>query len=210
MNSDFKEEDKVQSPRFSLKRLEEMHPHQTLVYLGIVGILVIFTFLLIAFGFSIDKALTAKEFPIAFAFSTVCILLSSLSLNKAVDYVLKEELENANYWFTISLLLGCSFGATQFLGWGQLTTSGIFLNTGIMGAYFYLLSGLHLLHLVGGILFMLKQFLLVKSISKDPVKALVFVTNPYELLKLKLLKTYWHFMDGLWVIIFLAFLGSIL
>lgn len=210
MSQRFKEQNKTKPPRFSIERLEQMHPHQTLVYLAIVGIVVIFSFLCIAFWFSMDRQLTANEFPISFVISTVFIVASSFTINKAFGYVQSEELELAMQWLWTSLILGATFGVTQVIGWEQLRSTGIFLDTGIMGAYFYLISGLHLLHVLGGLIFMLKQTIDIQKLSKDAVKTLVFVTNPYELLKFKLLKTYWHFMDGIWVVIFFLFLLSIL
>lgn len=210
MSSKYKESQKAPSSPFSIKKLEEMHPHQTLVYLGIIGSCVIFSFLSIAFWFSVDKQLTSDEFPISFVISTIFILISSLSVNRAFELVKKEELEMATQWWWVSFILGVTFGVTQVIGWEQLQSTGVFLSGGVMGAYFYLISGLHLLHILGGLIFMLKQTLEVQNVSKDAVKALVFVTNPYEVLKLRLLKTYWHFMDGIWFIVFSLFLLSIL
>ncbi len=209
MSPQFSAEEKEQSSRFNLKHIEEMHPHQTLVYLGIVGIVIIFSFLLLAFWFSGNHEITPQQFPVGFVASTLVIIGSSFTVHQALGKAKNEELSSSTQWWQASLVLGTTFGLTQLAGWGELFALGVFLKSGVTSAYFYLLSGLHLLHIIGGIIFMSLQTIRMANTVKDPVKSLVFVTNPYEMMRLKLLAVYWHFMDALWLLIFSSFVLSI-
>jgi len=90
----------------------------------------------------------------------------------------------------------------------ELYHSGIKLNN-IAGAYLYVISGLHLLHLLVGV-FVLAWFALsALNKNNDPVKLLIFESDPFSKMKVELLATYWHFVDGLWIYIYLFFVFNI-
>ncbi|MCS7005257.1 MAG: cytochrome c oxidase subunit 3 [Cytophagales bacterium] len=191
-------------------QLESMHAHQMLLYLFIIGIGLLFSVLLVAFTFTRLRlqGFEYKQFPVAFIISTLLIMSSSWFLRKSRKAFESEKIEQVKHLLGITLLLGISFCATQFLGWLELQKSGIFLIGKASGAYLYLISGLHALHLIGGIIFLFLEYRTVLQMLKDPVKYLILITSPYEKLKIKMLCQYWHFLDALWIFLFVYFLIS--
>lgn len=195
----------------TLEKIERLHPHKMLLYLAIFGSSLIFLFMIIAFTASsnhpiLQDGATPLELPKAFIFSTLVLMLSSYFVSRFMRAFEQEEMKKLRNMLGITVMLGFIFTISQYWGWHQLEGAGHGLSGISSGAYLYIISGLHILHLVGAMFFMTHQFIRVSSIANDPVKTLITVTNPYHKMKLEMLSTYWHFMDGLWVALFLYFL----
>lgn len=136
------------------------------------------------------------EMPQMFWVSTAMILISSVTMNTAVTAVKKDNLKQATSFLGITLTLGILFGISQYLGWRSLYANGIYFagsESNAAGSLMYLLSALHLLHVVAGLIFL--AVVLVKS-SKGKF-------GSGNMLGVKLCAIYWHFLDGLWVYLFL-------
>jgi len=73
----------------------------------------------------------------------------------------------------------------------------------------YFISGMHLLHLAVGVALLLWFALKALDKGNDPVKLLLFESDPVNKMKVGLLCTYWHFVDGLWIYIYLFFVFNI-
>jgi cytochrome c oxidase subunit 3 len=95
---------------------------------------------------------------------------------------------------------------SQIAGWREMAINGIAFQGGGSGTYIYLISALHSVHLLGGFVYL--SYILLKTLhaSLNPIRTLVFIRNPYRRQQLNMLCTYWHFMDILWVGIYLVFL----
>lgn len=193
----------------TFERIEKLHPHKMLLYLAMFGTSLIFVFMLIAFTATHNGAVEgAPEFrmPKAFIFSTMVLLFSSYYVSRFLRAYRNEEMKKLRNLIGITVMLGFVFTLSQYWGWHELDVSGYSLTGLSSGAYLYVISGLHILHLVGGIFFMTYQFIRISRVANDPVKSLIMVTNPYHKIKLEMLTTYWHFMDLLWVGLFTYFL----
>lgn len=129
--------------------------------------------------------------------STALILGSSVTIEIA-RRKLKDAL-NGPYakWLFITVLLGAGFVVAQVLAWRQLARQGIYLVSNPHSSFFYLLTGAHAVHLLGGLMGL--TFLWVRSHRQ--------VTEPVLLGKRKAatdaVTIYWHFMDALWIYLFL-------
>lgn len=88
-------------------------------------------------------------------------------------------------WLLITLALGLAFLAGQFIVWRQLAASGVYLRTNAHSAFFFLLTGVHGLHVLGGL------------------AALAWAAITASRRKLEVGALYWHFMGGLWAYLFL-------
>jgi cytochrome c oxidase subunit III len=121
--------------------------------------------------------------PAVLPFNTVVLLASSITIERA-------RRARTPGWLLMTLALGAVFVAGQFVAWGQLSAAGIYLGTNPHASFFYLLTGLHALHLVGGI----------AALGYVVVRMRAAVTYPGRALDVTAL--YWHFMDGLWVYLF--------
>jgi cytochrome c oxidase subunit III len=176
-----------------------------MLIVGIVGI--VFLFLMLSLLYVLRKSAAdwvSFHIPLVFWISTSMILLSSITLRQA-NICFKQEHFRQYRWLTgITLALGMLFICTQLMGWWQLTQEGIGMKTPA-GAFLYMLTGLHILHIVGGIIFLLIAF--VHAMKRPQyVDSFVYSVNPPTQLRLQLGTLYWHFVDGLWIYLFLFLL----
>lgn len=197
----------------TFEKIEKLHPHKMLLFLAMFGSSLIFIFMLVAFTATYTTPAAAEAppglvMPKAFIFSTLVLLVSSYFASRFMRAYEKESLKKLRNLLGITILLGFIFTLSQYWGWHQLEQKGYDLQGLSSGAYLYIISGLHILHLVAGIFFMTYEFIHVSRISRDGVRSLIMVTNPYEKIRLQMLSTYWHFMDLLWIGMFLYFLFS--
>ncbi len=95
-------------------------------------------------------------------------------------------------WLGITVVLGAGFLAGQLLAWAQLRHLGIFVSTNPSSSFFYVLTGTHGLHLLGGVLAL--AYAGTTSLLRKPLVTRFLVVDVTAL--------YWHFMDFLWIYIF--------
>lgn len=205
-----KEKEKLNLRKEAFKKMEQMHPHEVLVYVSMVGSAVIFLFTIMAF--TVSKPPQAEffkfEFPKSFIISTFVLLISSFTVTRVIPEFEKDNLEGIKKWLGISFLLGLVFSCLQITGWKELEGYNILFTGERSGAYLYVISGLHVIHMVGIMGYLLYLLLEANKTSNDVVKHLVYSTNPYQKVKFKLLSNCWHFVDAVWIVIFFYFLFS--
>ena len=205
-----KEKERLNLRKEAFKKMEQMHPHEVLVYVSMVGSAVIFLFTIVAF--TISKPPQAEffkfEFPKSFIISTFILLISSFTVTRVIPEFEKDNLEGVKKWLGITFLLGLVFSCLQFTGWKELGAYNILFTGERSGAYLYVISGLHVIHMVGIMGYLLYLLLEANKTSNDVVKHLVYSTNPYQKVKFKLLSSCWHFVDAVWIVIFFYFLFS--
>jgi cytochrome c oxidase subunit III len=196
------------TPEISLFNLiEKQHPFLTMLYLAMVGSGVIFLLLLVGFTNSLEKFDTRLFFmPKPFLVSTIMILISSYFAQKAWQDFHIDEAKSLRQNLIYLLLMGFIFSISQFLGWRDLINQGLVWSGKATISYLYVLTGLHILHLVGGLVFVSVQVMHYKKACNDGVQALIIFSNKYEKMKMQMLKNYWHFLDVLWIVIFLYLL----
>jgi cytochrome c oxidase subunit III len=115
----------------------------------------------------------------------------------AVRYRREGAIALFRRWWTVTIALGLLFVAGQFMVWRQLAAQGVFLATNPSSSFFYVLTGLHGLHLLGGIGALLYVAYRRWQRSRIP-----------QTTAASLAAIYWHFMDGLWVFLLaLLYLG---
>jgi len=205
-----KEKEKLNLRKEAFKKMEQMHPHEVLVYVSMVGSAVIFLFTIMAF--TVSKPPQAEffkfEFPKSFIISTFVLLISSFTVTRVIPEFEKDNLEGIKKWLGITFLLGLVFSCLQITGWKELEGYNILFTGERSGAYLYVISGLHVIHMVGIMGYLLYLLLEANKTSNDVVKHLVYSTNPYQKVKFNLLSNCWHFVDAVWIVIFFYFLFS--
>ena len=95
-------------------------------------------------------------------------------------------------WLGITFVLGAGFLVGQLLAWEQMRHLGIFVSTNPSSSFFYVLTGAHGLHLLGGVLAL--AYAGLTSLLRKPLATRFLVVDVTAL--------YWHFMDFLWIYIF--------
>ncbi|MGH9879925.1 MAG: cytochrome c oxidase subunit 3 [Pyrinomonadaceae bacterium] len=127
--------------------------------------------------------------------STALILISSVTFETArrkLKYSLRRDYLR---WLLLTAALGVAFLVTQLAAWRQLVRQGVHLATHPHGAFFYLLAATHGVHLLGGLLVVM--YLIVRSRRSENDQ-----TQAKTLAAIDAATLYWHFMDGLWIYLF--------
>ena len=104
--------------------------------------------------------------------------------------------------------LGILFMGFQVLGWIELTDKGINFTGLPSGSFLYVLSGIHVIHLFGAMVFAVILLRELRKIEQDAIRKLVWTKNPFEKLRIRLFTVYWQFMDAIWLVLFLLFVLS--
>lgn len=192
------------------------HPLKNMVYFIIAGICMLFFILMAAFGFSrAEHFFAGHQFPRAFLISTVVIFISSFFMERVRNAFDREDGKSLLNNLLIALGLALVFFVLQFIGWRDLWASKITIygvdgipgDTGTpSGAFLFVISGLHLLHLVGGLIFLFLSMFKVVNVSSDDVRAVFYFSDRLERVRLEMLAKYWHFLGGLWFLLFIYFL----
>ena len=185
--------------------IKRREPFQFMLWLGIAGSVMAFTILLTVYLIRQTRSdWKVAPLPTYFLISTAIIVLSSITLHVANNAFRKDAYGQYRLMMGATIASGFIFVILQFLGWKQLIESGMSMANNISSAFIYLLSGLHILHIVGGIFILTWAF--VESLKNlSYVDSFVYSVNPPNQLKIKLITIYWHFVDVLWLYLF-AFL----
>jgi cytochrome c oxidase subunit 3 len=132
------------------------------------------------------------EMPGVLWLNTGIILASSVTMEMARRALRLNQYSKFNRWLLATMLLGVAFLVGQLYAWRQLVEQGIYVNNNPHSSFFYVLTSLHGIHLLGGVI------------------ALAFVTAGALRLRIgfkkravvNVVSTYWHFMDALWIYLF--------
>ena len=174
-----------------------------MVWLGIASSVMIFTILLAAYIIRrTGPGWVNVKLPGVFLISTGVIMLSSFTLRNAIQAFRHERFANYRANLITTLVLGALFMLLQGLGWRHMIREGIVLSGNPAGGFIYIISGLHLLHILLGLIFL--SIMLAEALRRRPyVDSFVYSVNPPNLLKIKLITLYWHFVDILWIGLFI-------
>lgn len=180
--------------------------HRFTMWLGLISICMAFGGLTSAYivrkgaGNWVDFSM-----PVSFYTSTILILISSATMHVAHISNKKGHANMTIFGLLVTIVLGLLFAFYQIQGWQALTNSGIYLDGNPSGSFFYVITGMHAIHLAGGIFFLFVA--LLKSFFKFKFKkeAQLVQSPKGNSLKVRtdLLGIYWHFMDILWVYLFI-------
>jgi cytochrome c oxidase subunit III len=195
------EKTELKSESRGLRKAEIRKTHRKaakpLLYIGIISIVMLFAGLTSAYVVRADNGnwLIFQLPPIAIV-STAIIVTSSLSMLVAQRAIKKDNYRLTSAALMVTFLLGMAFFFTQLEAWKQLTAQGVYFvgkYSNASGSFLYLIALVHLLHMAGGLVALGVSF--TKSLLKKYSSA--------DYLGLELTAIYWHFLDLLWVYLFL-------
>ena len=133
--------------------------------------------------------------------NTAILLISSATLTRARALLQREAIRESLRWLAITGLLGLLFLLGQYGAWRELVTRGIYLHTNPHSSFFYLLTAAHGIHVLGGLLAL--GYVALRGWRRR----LILIGAPDRLRHYGALvgatALYWHFMDGLWVYLFI-------
>jgi cytochrome c oxidase subunit III len=161
------------------------------VFLAVVGSL--FALFISAYAMRMDVAdWRPMPIPRLLWFNTGVLVLSSIALQWAVYASRKGHDEGMLLGLMAGAVAAVVFLIGQLLAWRQLTAAGYLLTTNPANAFFYLITAVHGLHLLGGLV----------VLSRTAARAWVGTAVPQLRLSVELCAVYWHFLLLVWVVLF--------
>ncbi|MGR3810852.1 cytochrome c oxidase subunit 3 [Jiulongibacter sp. NS-SX5] len=139
---------------------------------------------------------TEFEMPPIFYWSTLVLLVSSVFMFLAQRAARADAFSKLKMFITITFGFGIAFLVMQYIGWQELQETGIYLKGNPSGSFLYILTGLHGFHLITGLV------VLITSL----IAAFKMNIHSKSLVKIEVCSTYWHFLDILWIYLFVFLL----
>lgn len=175
-------------------KLKSVNAKKFALWLFIVSICMLFAGLTSAYIVKkSDGRWLQFDMPDMFLYSTLVLVLSSIAMHwtylKAKDNSLKE----VKIGITATAAIAVVFFYMQYLSWVKLVAQDVFLVGNPSGSFVYIFSGLHLAHLIGGLVFLLVVFL----------DTMNYKVHSKSMLAIEMCTTYWHFLGGLWIYLYL-------
>ena len=172
--------------------------YRTGVWMAMAAIVMLFaaftSALVVRKGLSNDWVATAL--PRVLWLNTAVLIASSVTFEFSRRSLAGDPSFSArrfSRWLYVTLALGLAFIAGQLIAWRELASRGVYLATNPSSSFFYLLTGAHGLHLLGGIVALFYVALRARQLALAPAKRVVVDVTAI----------YWHFMDALWIYILL-------
>jgi cytochrome c oxidase subunit 3 len=170
------------------------------MWVALASILMMFTALSSAY---VVRAASANDWiplamPRVLLLSTALILISSVTLEAARRKLKAASQGGYTRWLLMTVLLGVGFLASQLVAWKQLARQGVYLTSNPHSSFFYLLTATHGVHLLGGLLALV--FLLARTQRQAKRAA---AAGARRQAAADAVTIYWHFMDALWIYLFL-------
>lgn len=191
-----------------ISKVEKFHPYKTFLFFGLLGSTVVFLTITFLYITTINKqpVTHALVFPKAFTISTLLLLFSSYTISRSLKAFKEDSFDNLLKSVISTLCLALLFCVSQFFGWKSLYDAGFFVSSQVGVSYLYILTGLHLVHVITGIGFLIFVAFTAYNKSQDMVDSLIYFSDKNQQTKLELIGIFWHFVDFLWLCMFLMFL----
>lgn len=135
--------------------------------------------------------------PTIFIYSTVIIILSSITMHFAFRAAKAIDLSKQRLWLTLTILLGIGFFVLQYNAWMLLAESGVyFINQNASQSFIYVFVWAHQLHILAGLIVLANA--LFKANKRQQAYKNTF--------RMELASIFWHFLDILWIYIYVFLL----
>jgi cytochrome c oxidase subunit 3/cytochrome o ubiquinol oxidase subunit 3 len=158
----------------------------------------IFTIFVVAYLFYAGKSVagpTPADVLRAPVFLTICLLSSSLTIHAGVTALKKGNVPTFARWWLVTLALGAVFLAGTAVEWRRLIyVDGLTLQSNLFGTTYFSLVGLHALHVTAGLV----------GLTLGSMLALLGHVTPFHASRSDVFSLYWHFVDAVWVVVFLV------
>jgi cytochrome c oxidase subunit 3 len=179
---------------------KRIHPHKFSLWIGMASILMMFAGFTSAYIVKRGDGTNWLEFslPPVFWYSTAVILLSSLTIFLAGKAFRDRNMPRYRSLITLTAILGVLFTVLQWSGFKYLQNHGVKLvgsNSNPAASFLGVITGVHMLHVLGGVVVLIVMFLRAYNSSK----------KSYSNVPIEVASTYWHFVDAIWIYLFVFF-----
>ncbi len=131
--------------------------------------------------------------PFKVLFNSIFLLVSSVWIVFAIKAMRKGKMGAFIFWWALTVVCGAEFLVGTGMEWyGLIVNDGVWMGTNLFGSCFYTLVGFHAFHVTMGLI----------VLTLILVLALIGKVHPRNVEKVDLVSWYWHFVDGIWVVVF--------
>ena len=176
------------------KEMISMHPQKFGLWLFMASVLMLFAAFTSAYIVRQGEGNWLEfDLPPLLSYTTVVIVLSSISLHWSYLAAKKDNLKQVKSGVVITAILGAIFLVGQVTAWGQLVEANVFFVGNPAGSFLYILTGIHGLHLVSAVIFLI--FILIATFKYE--------IHSKNMARMDMCVTYWHFLGALWIYLFI-------
>lgn len=185
----------------SFQEVERFEPNKSKVFTWFLLTIVLMTFSVLIAAYiviSTNKALEWTPFdglPIPVWISTILILASSLTLYIAQKAIYKNDQPQAKKWLLATTVLGATFISSQLLAWLELARRGVYVQSNQYAGFFYILTVVHAVHVIGGI--MALGAIVLRTWQPDNSSEGIERRKTLA----QVVGWYWHFIGALWLVL---------
>ena len=176
---------------------KKIHPYKFTLWVAMGSIVMMFAGFTSAYIVKRNQAnWQGFDLPAIFYYSTAVIVLSSVTMIIAVRKFRERRMDIYRQMFFLTALLGLVFIAMQWIGFQTLQNNGIRLigaGSNVSGSFLAVIAGVHMAHVLGGVIALL--IMLRRAFSSK--------TKIYSKVGVEVAATYWHFVDLLWIYLFI-------
>lgn len=166
------------------------------VFLAVAGCL--FSLMIAAYFMRMDSPdWRTLPMPAILWFNTLALVASSVAIQMAQFAASRGQHERLRGWLAVSGILAATFLLGQIVAWSELVASGLYASDNPAYAFFYLLTGVHALHLIGGLVALVRTTV---NAWKLPL-SVALKTN------VELCAIYWHFLLFVWLLLLAMLTG---
>jgi cytochrome c oxidase subunit 3 len=174
-----------------------MHPKKFALWLFIVSVVMVFASMTSAYIVRMSEGRWLEfELPDIFWYTSVIIILSSISLHWAYISAKKDSLDQLRVALVVTVIFGTAFLVGQWYSWVALVDRDVYFVGNPAGSFLYVFTGLHALHLISGVIFLI--IVLISSLR--------YKIHSQSMAQMEMCTTYWHFLGGLWLYLFMFLL----
>ena len=183
----------------SEQQRKRLHPHKFILWVAMASIVMMFAGFTSAYIVKRNQS-NWLEFglPTYFWYSTGVILVSSLTIQLALVAFKARNMVRYRTLMTVTAALGLLFTALQLFGFFSLESDGVKIigtNSNAAASFLGVITGVHMLHVLGGVVMLLIMFFRAYSRRQ----------KNYSSTGIEIAATYWHFVDAIWIYLFVFF-----
>jgi cytochrome c oxidase subunit III len=174
-----------------------VHPLKFSLWLIIISIIMMFGAFTSAYIVRREEGNWLEfDLPGVLIINTVIIVLSSITMQMAYMAAKRNNLKQLKLMLVLTLGFGIAFLVGQWSAWGDLVQNNIYFGgatSNPAGSFLYVLTGVHAFHLVTGLLYLIIVLF----------AAFKYKVHSKKMLRIQLCTTYWHFLGGLWIYLYI-------
>lgn len=176
---------------------KKIHPHKFSLWVGMGSIIMMFAAFTSAYIVKREQpGWTTFQIPVTMWYSSAVIVVSSVTVQLALRFFKERVMKRYRQLIALTAMLGLLFIILQIVSFSNIWAQGVTMHGSGAGQFLYVIAGIHALHVLGGITAL--WIILFKAFSSK-------IRN-YNAVPIEVASTYWHFVDALWIYLFIFFL----